>query len=506
MPMKINLFWICFLFFGIQTSFGQLHIEPFDLSARIENAELTSLNVTNNHSSVFPYITSTDNKIADSSHFLVLSKSSKRMETKFYPLMNVSAGVETEGNFLYTAGLGVGLDLSSKKLSLSGKFLPYTTHSAYIADSIQTNLFQDLGASREIFKNGYFQNELLFLYRPNKFFTFLTGNGRNFFGEGYRSLILSDNAGSTPFFKIETTFSSIKYVNLYQLWTDNTVAPSNRNLDRKKFAAMHYISWNITREFNLSIFETVLWQSSDTLIDRNFDPNYLNPIVFYRPVEYGNGSADNVLLGANMSFKFDKNQSIYGQFILDDFLLSEIRARSRWWANKYGFQFGYKSQNFAGIENFYFQTEFNLVRPFTYSHKESVQSYGHLNSPVAHPIGANFIEVLNISSYQLGEFRIINKLTYSSYGADSAGISFGQNVFSSYSDRPDDYNQLIMQGKKKNVLNESFTIDRALSKKINLYLFANYNWRMEINELGIENRHYLILGIRSQIWNTYTDF
>jgi hypothetical protein len=63
-----------------------------------------------------------------------------------------------------------------------------------------------------------------------------------------------------------------------------------------------------------------------------------------------------------------------------------------------------------------------------------------------------------------------------------------------------------MQGKKKNVLNESFTIDRALSKKINLYLFANYNWRMEINELGIENRHYFMLGIRSQIWNTYTDF
>lgn len=129
MPVKISLFWNCLLFFGIQTAFGQLHIEPFDLSTRIENSHLSSLNKTDNHSSVFPYITTPDSRIADSSRFLVLSKSSKILETQFYPLMNVSAGVETDGNFLYTAGLGVGLDLSSKKLSFSGKFLPYSTHS-----------------------------------------------------------------------------------------------------------------------------------------------------------------------------------------------------------------------------------------------------------------------------------------------------------------------------------------------------------------------------------------
>lgn len=172
MRTKINLFWLCLFFFGIQISFGQLHIEPFDLSARIENAELTSLNVTNNHSSVFPYITSSDNKIADSSRFLVLSKSSQSLETKYYPLMNMSGGFESGGNFLYTTGIGVGLDVSTKKIAFTGKFLPYATKSPYIADSIQTTLNQDLGASRELFKNGYFQNELLFYTARTNFSPF----------------------------------------------------------------------------------------------------------------------------------------------------------------------------------------------------------------------------------------------------------------------------------------------------------------------------------------------
>ena len=301
------------------------------------------------------------------------------------------------------------------------------------------------------------------------------GQGRNFFGEGYRSLILSDNSMPNPFFKIETAFSSIKYVNLYQMWKDNTIDPTNKSLDKKKFAAMHYISWNVTREFNISIFETVIWQSNDTLINRGFDPNYLNPVVFYRPVEYGNGSADNVLLGANMSFKFNKKHSIYTQIILDDFLLAEIRARSRWWANKYGFQFGYKSMAFLDVENLYFQAEFNTVRPFTFSHKHSGQAYGNLNASVTHPIGANFFEILGIASYKTEKFRFTNKLTYSSYGVDSSDVSYGQNIFVSYSNRDGEYDHFIMQGLKKNVLNETVIVEMPLIEKIDLYFNLTYN-------------------------------
>ncbi|MFT6717274.1 MAG: hypothetical protein ACJA0Q_001926, partial [Saprospiraceae bacterium] len=52
------------------------------------------------------------------------------------------------------------------------------------------------------------------LYKANKTFNFQFGHGKNFLGDGYRSLLLSDNAFNYPFLKIETTFWNIKYVNL----------------------------------------------------------------------------------------------------------------------------------------------------------------------------------------------------------------------------------------------------------------------------------------------------
>ena len=488
-----------------QQAFSQLQSNSLNYRTKIEDAHLYFKDSKSVHSSVLPLINNRTE--AKKKGTIVLDY--RKGNTHIYPLADIGGGYSlgtNTSNEMYTAGLGLGLDYNRKKFFFSGKLLPYYAKSGFVRDSIQHNLNMDPGTGRAIANNIYLQNELIIGYRPNRFFTFLGGNGRNFFGEGYRSLILSDNAGPNPFFKIETTFGDIKYVNLYHAWKDNTVDPTNKALDDRKFAAMHYISWNITREFNLSIFETVVWQSNDTLINRGFDPNYINPVVFYRPVEYGNGSADNVLLGANMSFKFNEKHSLYTQFILDDFLLKEIRARSRWWANKYGFQFGYKSNRFLNKENLYFQAEFNTVRPFTFSHKHSVQSYGHMNAAVTHPIGANFFEVLGILSYKKNDFRFTNKLTYSSYGIDSSATSYGQNIFVSYNNREGEYDHLIMQGLKKNVLNETVIVEHPLYKPIGLYLHATYNWRMELTIYGIQNNHSFMVGIHSRLWNRYTDY
>lgn len=506
MVQKINSLLIL-AFIGVTFGFSQLQIDPLNYSNRMNN-EIYGEYKTTNHSSILPIIT-TAPSFEKGKGYLIASNKSKNTHFIFYPLADLSLGIQNEQNpygIPFDAGLGLGMDISANKLFFTAKILPYFTNSGFVRDSIQTTAGFDPGGSRSIDKNLFLQNEVTLAYRPNKFFTFIGGNGRNFFGEGYRSLILSDNAVPNPFFKIETSFAKVKYVNLYQMWKDNTVDPSNHSLDQNKFAAMHYISWNITREFNVSIFETVVWQANDTLINRGFDPNYLNPIVFYRPVEYGNGSADNVLLGANMSFKFDNYNSIYTQLILDDFLLSEIRARSRWWANKYGFQFGFKSYQFLNKKDLFFQTEFNLVRPFTYSHKHSSQSYGHLNASVAHPIGANFIEILNIVSYKKNNFRITNKIVYSGYGVDSSATSYGQNVFASYSNRDGDYDHYIMQGDKKNVINETVMIEYPIMERINLYLNLTYNLRAEFTPRHTQHIHTLSVGLRSRIWNRYTDF
>ncbi|MGB1103767.1 MAG: hypothetical protein ACPG21_09070 [Crocinitomicaceae bacterium] len=503
---KILLFILALLLIS-HAGLAQLSVEPLHYRTRINNDSLYFEDNQSIHSGILPLITNNYNRKIGVDKVPIIKR--KNSHLRIYPLANLTGGYDLNANnpgAVFNLGAGLGMDYSASKLFLTGKFLPFYANAAYISDSTQRSFDMFPGASRSIANQTYHFSELLIGYKPNKFFTFLGGYGRNFFGEGYRSLLLSDNATGNPFFKIETQFGDIKYVNLYQAWKDNTVDPFDRSLDRPKYAAMHYISWNVTGEFNVSVFETIVWQANDTLVNRGFDPNYLNPIVFYRPVEYGNGSADNVLLGANLSYKIDRSNCLYTQIILDDFLLKEIRARSRWWANKYGFQFGYKSSDFAEVDDLYFQTEINVVRPFTFSHRTSTPSYGHLNASVTHPVGANFWEALNIVSKPIGNFRLTNKMTYSGYGMDTSQTSYGQNIFEPYTNREQEYDHFIMQGLKHNVFINNLTVEMPLLKSVELMAFFSYQMRFATIAQDSYFQQQFQIGIRSRIWNSYTDF
>lgn len=512
--MRVNRIHIIFLIsFMHSVVLAQFQFDAMHYRNRIANSSHYMLDDLDIHSSVFPQmIVREDPAYMPENGQLITYNKTRGNETAFgfrlYPLSDIGVGIESgvsQNELLkYTAGIGLAADFSSKKWYATAKLLPYFTQPSFTADSIFQLSHTDLGTTRPITGNLLHRNEILIGYQPVHFFTFIGGYGKNFFGEGYRSLLLSDNASNYPFFKIETKFGSIKYVNLYAVWNDNALAPKNKSLDQMKFSSTHYLSWNITREFNLSIFETVVWQLNDTLVNRGFDVNYLNPVVFYRPVEYSNGSADNVLLGLNLSYKINKYHCIYSQVIIDEFLLSEIKSGDKWWGNKWGAQLGYKTNRFFA-EDLYMQTEFNVVRPFTYAHKYSVQSYGHLNASVTHPLGANFYELTNILSYQQNSIRFTNKMTFASYGADIDSLNFGQNIFNSYSDRVSDYNNLIMQGNRTNVFNEELIVEKPLFEKINLYLYATYNYRMQWTQTNLQHNHFFLIGLKSRIWNAYGD-
>ncbi|MFK8039138.1 MAG: hypothetical protein AB8B74_12660 [Crocinitomicaceae bacterium] len=419
-----------------------------------------------------------------------------------YPITDLGIGIDNRTGGLFDLGIGAGIDFGWKKFTISGKVLPYATASHFIRDSIQSISNIDISVSRKQFGNMFFQGELVAAFKPNKFFTFLGGIGKNSFGNGYRSLLLSDHAASNPFLKMETSFWGIKYVNLFNVWNDFFNEPSDQTKDITKLSAIHYLSWNINKRINLSVFESVIWQAKDSLTNRFFEPNYMNPFVLYRPVEYAQGSADNVLLGMDLSYKPNKNSVWYLQLVLDEFYLKEIRARNQWWANKFGTQFGVKSMHFI-IPNFFAQLEFNMVRPFTYSHKQSPQSYGHANSSVTHPLGANFYEINSMLSYQYKKHQFTAHFFYSMYGSDSSDISYGQNIFESYSDRLGNYNHKIGQGEKHNVFITSLYYEYPIKHIPNLFLTARYRIRLATKEQYFDQNHSFEIGIRSRIWNRY---
>ena len=338
-------------------------------------------------------------------------------------------------------------------------------------------------------------------FTPNKFFNFQAGIDKNFIGDGSRSLFLSDYGKSYPFAQIRTKFWHVEYTMLYQFMRENYL-----NENRSKFIASHHVSWNATKWLNFGLFETVVFQPKDTMLYRGFDVEYLNPMIFYRPQEYSIGSADNVLIGASVSVRFLNRTMLYGQFILDEFLLSEIRLRRGWWGNKFGGQIGYKGKLNFFKQEFMFRIELNAVRPYTYSHLNSMANYGNSGSTLSHPLGANFAEVLGELKWQ--EKRIFAKVIaiVGYQGGDISPKNYGSDIYRPYTQRPYDYYIRIGEGERNYFVRINLFGAYQLSEKGNLQAFGEVQFRYDSASDTQKFRCVPTLGIRSNLWNDYRNY
>ncbi|HBW85576.1 MAG TPA: hypothetical protein DEF82_02180 [Crocinitomicaceae bacterium] len=333
-------------------------------------------------------------------------------------------------------------------------------------------------------------------YTPNHIFNFQGGLDRNFIGEGNRSLFLSDYGKPYPFAQMSARFWHVEYLVMCQFFKEEL----NENW-RNKFGATHYLSWNTTKWLNFGIFETVVFQPKDTLLNRGYELEYLNPVIFYRPQEYAIGSSDNVLLGASFSAKW-KEHVAYGQLIVDEFLLSEIKAKSGWWANKYGAQLGVKGRFKLSKEKFFYRLEGNAVRPYTYAHLNALQNYAHAGSTLSHPYGGNFAEILGELKWQRNKWLIKSFISYGIQGFDKDGKSYGGDVYQPYTNRPFNYNHEIGQGKKNNFFRSQNMIIYHLYHQYQLFAEMNFRYDSAFQLFSF----FPSIGFRSNLWNDYRNY
>jgi hypothetical protein len=346
-------------------------------------------------------------------------------------------------------------------------------------------------------------------YSPIKILNFQLAKDKIFIGDGYRSLLLSDVANSYPYLKTTINIWHLQYSFWYSWMQDVYATNGIRKNPLNRFGTFHYLSWNVTKNFNFSFFETEIFQGTDSLRHRNFDPNYLNPLIFYRPVEYSLGSGDNALIGFNTSVKFANHFKLYGQFIMDEFNFQYIKQHNGWWANKQGFQLGGKYVNAFGIKNLSLQGEFNWVRPYTYSHASEQQNYSQYNQPLAHPFGSNFYELLGFVSYKYKNWQIDLKGMYAVIGKDTSGrrtSDVGQNIFLSYDMRNADFGNFVGQGIKYNVMQGEFKFTYILIRGLNLRLEAGVIERYITAANGYQMATpYVYAGIKTSMYNFYRD-
>ncbi len=343
-------------------------------------------------------------------------------------------------------------------------------------------------------------------FSPSRYFNFRLGHGKNFIGDGYRSLLLSDVAFNYPYLAINTRVWNIEYVNIFSQLQDISAPRGAWQPWLKKYTTTHYLSWNVLPWFNVGLFESIVWQASDSTGLRGFDINYLNPVIFYRPVEFSLGSPDNALLGGSMRFTIRKRNIVYFQLMLDEFKLQHVIKGDGWWANKHGFQVGVKSFDPFGLQGLFVQAEYNHVRPYTYAHNMAIQNYAHYNQPLAHPQGANFRELVLLADKRIRRLQFAYKLVYSLYGADTNGLNYGHDLYKPYYSYVTEFNNKIGQGLKTTLVQHDLSAGWIINPATNLSISIGATFNRRFSEAEENNGVHLWFGLRSAVFNRYYDF
>ena len=447
------------------------------------------------------------------------------------PVIHFSKGKESENEtntFTNTRGFVIEGDIG-KSVSFYSTFAEnQAIFPNYLDAKIRkTKVVQGQGYARD-FKETGFDYAMASGYvgiKPAKHFLVQFGHGKHFIGDGYRSLLLSDNAFNYPFLRIQTSFWKVQYTNLYTEMQDINYFEYHGidNYDQmgyaKKYMSAHYLSVNVNSKLNIGIFESVIWRANHAPGARGFDVNYLNPFSLFRPLEYSINSPDNALVGINAKYKLPLKSYFYGQLVLDEFSLDEMKSGDDWYGSKYGYQLGAKMYDAIGLENLTLQAEYNLVRPYTYAHHDPRQNYAHYNQPLAHPLGANFSEKLFIINYRKDRWVARAQIMIAKYGDKIKGdpTSYGKDIYMStgefeepsgfiHAGRPSDFGIEMYQGNLTEInylqLNIGYLINPSTNFKIDFSIVK----RDLVSESDEVNTMFYSVGLKTDLFNHYYDF
>jgi hypothetical protein len=418
---------------------------------------------------------------------------------------------------IFQGGLGKNFNFYTVVFESQGRFADYFNR---YAESIEPHggnpaVIPGRGIAKEFLDDGYDfpVAEGYLSYKVSDFFNVQLGHGKNFIGDGYRSLLMSDVASPYPFLKFNTSFWKLKYTNTFMSLRDVRAEVSAEGSYRTKYMANHYLSLNLTKRFNLGLFESVTWQNDN---GRGFDVNYLNPVIFYRSIEFSTGArGGNAIIGVTGKYKLSDQVNLYGQWIIDEFSTEKIFGGNQSWKNKLGYQLGFKYFDAFNVPDLYLQAEYNQVRPYTYSHNSIVLNYGHNNQSLAHLWGANFREIIGIARYRRDRFFGSAKVIYGKRGFDfddgSDDRYYGGNIYRSERDRAFEDGVKIGQGNTATTLFSEVEAGYIINPVTNLKIFGSliyrdFNPQVNTDFIFNENTVWFNVGLRTDIFNWYYEY
>lgn len=324
---------------------------------------------------------------------------------------------------------------------------------------------------------------------PNEHINVQFGNGNQFIGNGYRSLLLSDFAPNYPFAKFEGNFwkNRIQYNAIYAIHQNLYRLPLYTSVEatyERKIGTYHYLDFAITPKIHVGLFEGALWRRSDSL--GSYSPNWLftNPVPFVNAaVMNGNDSTYNHILGVNFSWTFLKNR-LYGQAILDH--------------GFGGFQLGIKSYDLF-TPKLDAMVEFNMATNNTYLADNKRYNYSHNNIALAHPLNTNFEELIFQINYEKKEFFVSNRTIFNRFATQDSSQQKVSLV-------NDNLNQVMITAGPARTLINNLELGYRFNKNYNLQAVIGWTFRNGYGDIPNTHTNYVYAGIRTRLRNKTLDF
>ena len=536
-PEKLLFVLFSILGISIEPAYAQFERLPVNQEERwwYENALLTKPHSL--HTAIWPYrraeVDSFDQRrellpaIADSTKGLEGFLRRKLFQTPLaafkedngclnvFPVLGLSVGTSMRSpgtsTFQFTRGLHLE-GMLGKKVSFYTEIaetqarFPAHVAAQVSASSVAPGYWLVKSLSRDRFDFAYAAGEVA--YAPNQTFHISLGHGKQFIGEGYRSMLISDNAVNAPFFRIETALGKrFRYINHWSVMNDIRPEVEVDGVFAKKYLNMHYLSFHLSHSINLGFFEGLMW--GDEQRRYGFNINFLNPVILFRPIEFMQGyKGGNVLWGFQGSWQSPWGIKFYGQMGMDDFISREVfNWRDGAWSNMFSWQVGAKAGNVFGIKNLFLRAEYNIARPFIYSHLKVLTNWGHNAQPLAHPWGANFKEFLFMGHYRYRRWQGRLALHTGIIGRDLPGQNWGSDIYKSYETRSISTDNFIGQGARSRINFMEADVSYVLNPLYNLRIKAGYQSRAETGPNpawpGARN---LYFGVFTNFYTSYQDF
>lgn len=425
-------------------------------------------------------------------HLLRVEPKNENFILRIDPLLNLETGKDLSDTsnknlFNNTRGIIASCFIGDKVYFESILAENQSVFTTYISDATNTNSVvpgQGRWKTYKTYGYDYAFSSGFVSIQATKNFNIQIGHGKQKIGNGYRSLLLSDNAFNYPYVRFTQQWfkGKVQYTNIYSVFMNLTSAstvvnPNTERLFQKKAASFQYLSINVNKAINLGFFQGLIWQAGDNRNQQHLSWQYFNPIIYANLFTYGLDNQNNILTGMDLKLKLNHSLNVYGQLMLDDLN-----------GNAWGYQGGINYFNAFGLKNLYLQAEYNQVGKESYLNTNtggSDQSYTHYNQNLAYTPGHGQ-EFIFMADYKKRRFFTNIRYNYQSVPLTNTGVSYYSYVN-------------LINARIGYLINPSYNLNLYVGMLYRTQNFSTFSFPST-------ETNYIYLGFKTSIYNLYYDF